>query len=215
LGQKFIELADVWIQSLGPWGYLMLAAAALVEYIFPPFPGDSMMALCGIWAWRTHQSWLGVLAAVSLGNALGIGLQHRIGHILIQRIQGSKSGQKSGWIAKKLIAWGLSEEHIAAVQERMRRRGVTLLLINRFLPSFRALVFLAAGASGMSFKTTLFWGVLGSLAWSAFILGIGAWVGGNAERMLMLLERYQTAAAWAVGSAVVIWVLYILYKRKR
>jgi membrane protein DedA with SNARE-associated domain len=211
LGQHLIELADVWIQNIGPSGYLMLVAVALVEYIFPPFPGDSMMALGGIWAWRTHQSWLGVLMAVSLGNALGISLQHRIGSILLQSTQ----RPEPGWIAKKIAAWGLSKERIAAIQDRMRRHGVAWLLINRFLPSFRALVFLAAGASGLSFKKTLFWGVLGSLVWSAFILGIGAWVGGNAERMLMILERYQTAAAWAVGAAVVIWVLYKLYKRKR
>jgi membrane protein DedA with SNARE-associated domain len=105
------------------------------------------------------------------------------------------------------------------MQERVRRRGVALLLVNRFLPSFRALVFLAAGASGLSFKKTLGWGVMGSLAWNAFILGIGALVGGNAERMLGLLGRYQTVAAWALGAAVAFWVLYKLYgwmqKRRR
>ena len=211
MGQGLLELADGWIQSLGSWGYIALFAAALVEYIFPPFPGDSMLALGGIWAWRTHQSWLGVWIAVVLGNALGIGLQHRIGHVLVRKVQGSESGR----LAKKLRSWGLTEERIAAIQDRMRRQGVALLLINRFLPSFRALVFLAAGASGLSFKSTMFWGVLGSIAWSAFILGIGAWVGGNAERMLMLLERYQAAAAWVVGIAVVLWVLYKLYKWKR
>jgi len=211
LGQRILELADVWIQNLGSWGYAVLFAAALVEYIFPPFPGDSMLALGGIWAWRAHQSWLGVWIAVTLGNALGIGLQHRIGRALAQKVQGSKSGR----LSQKLSAWGLSEERIAAIQERMKRHGTALLLINRFLPSFRALVFLAAGASGLSFKSTMFLGIIGSIAWSAFILGIGAWVGGNAERMLMLLERYQTAAAWTVGAAVVLWVLYKLYKWKR
>ena len=211
VGQKLIALADGWVQNLGPWGYAVMAAAAFIEYIFPPFPGDSVTALGGAWAWRTSQSWLGIWVAVTLGNALGIGLQHRVGRALASRVQGSRSG----WIAGKLTAWGLSEERIAAMRELIRKRGVTLLLVNRFFPSFRALVFLAAGASGLSFKKTLCWGVFGSLAWSAFILGIGAWAGGNAERMLGLLERYQTAAAWVVGAAVVLWVLYKLYKRKR
>ena len=209
--QGLLKLADGWIQSLGSWCYFALFAAALVEYIFPPFPGDSMLALGGIWAWRTHQSWLGVCIAVTLGNALGIGLQHRIGQTLVLKVKDSESG----WLAKKLKLCGLTEERISAIQERMRRRGTALLLINRFLPSFRALVFLAAGASGFSFKLTMFLGVLGSIVWSAFILGIGALVGGNAERMIMLLERYQAAAAWAVGIAIVLLVLYKLYKWKR
>ena len=207
--QGLMELADGWIQNIGSWGYALLVAAALVEYIFPPFPGDSLIALGGVWAWRTSQSWLGVWGAVTLGNALGIGLQHRIGFALAQRIQGSRSG----WITEKLVAWGLSEERIAAMQERMRKRGVALLLINRFLPSLRALVFLAAGASGLSFKKTLGWGVVGSLAWSAFILGIGAWVGGNAERMLGLLNRYQAVAAWVLGIIILLWILYKLYRK--
>lgn len=210
MGQELIELADGWIQNLGQWGYLVLVFAALVEYIFPPFPGDSLLALGGVWVWRTSQSWLGALAAVTFGNALGIGLQYYIGRVLA-RAQGSESG----WMARKLMALGLSEERIAAIRERVRKHGTALLLINRFLPSLRALVFLAAGASGLPLKKTMGWGLLGSLAWSAFILSIGAWVGGNAELMLRLLERYQTAAAWTMGAAIALFVLYKLYRRRR
>ncbi|MCL2179224.1 MAG: DedA family protein [Proteobacteria bacterium] len=211
MGQKFLEWADSWIQGLGPWGYGVLALAALLEYLFPPFPGDSVVVLGGIWAWRTSQSWLGVWAVVALGNILGIGIQHRIGHILVQRVQGREAGR----VVKRLKAWGLTEERLAGMQERICRHSVALLLANRFLPSLRALVFLAAGASGLSLKKTLGWGVLGSLVWSAFILGIGAWVGGNVERVLGLLEGYQTVAAWVLGAAVVFWVCYKLWKRRR
>ena len=209
--QWLINLADTWVRNLGPWGYPVLAAAALLEYIFPPFPGDSVVALGGVWAWLTSKSWLGVWVAVTSGNALGIGLQHRVGRFLSHSMQAPEHGR----IAGKLSAWGLSKDRIAAMQERVRKRGVALLLVNRFLPSFRALVFLAAGASGLSLKKTLGWGILGSLAWNAFILGIGAWVGGNAERMLGLLERYQAAAAWVLGAAIAFWVLYKLYVWKR
>ena len=149
--------------------------------------------------------------AVILGNAFGIGMQHRIGYVLSRKVQGSESG----WLLKKLKSWGLSDERIAVMKEHMRRRGTALILVNRFLPSIRAVVFLAAGVSGLSFKSTMFWGVLGSLAWSAFILGIGAWVGGNAERMLTLLKHYQTAVSWTVvGMAIVIWFLYKIYKKR-
>ena len=206
--QELIELADGWVRNLGPWGYVVLAAAALVEYIFPPFPGDSVVVLGGAWAWRNSQSWPWVFAAVTSGNVFGIVLQHRIGRALVQKTQGGKPG----WIVRKLKAWGLSEERIAAMQERVRKRSVAVLLVNRFLPSLRALVFMAAGASNLSLKKTLAWGVLGSLAWNAFILGIGAWVGGNAERMLKLFERYQTIAAWVLGVVIALWASQKIYK---
>ena len=193
---------------LGPWGYVALVFAALVEYIFPPFPGDSLVALGGAWAFRTSRSWLALWLALTAGNMLGIALQHRIGRALAQKAEGGSS-----WAAKKLKAWGLTQARVLAAKEQMQKRGVALLLLNRFLPSFRALVFLAAGALGMSFKKTLVWGTLGSLAWSAFILGIGAWLGGNAERVLEVLERYQVAAAWAVGAACVLWVVWQFMKK--
>ena len=211
MGQELIELADEWIQNLGAWSYVAMVFAAFVEYVFPPFPGDSMVAIGGAFAWRTGQSWLGVWVAVIFGNALGIALQHRIGCFLAKRIQNTEPG----WIVRKLIDRGLSEERITAMQERIRKHSVMMLLVNRFMPSLRALVFLAAGASGLSLKKTLGWGVFGSLIWSAFILGIGAWAGGNAERMLGLLKRYETTAAWVVGAGVIFWVLYKLYGWKR
>ena len=209
--EELIELADSWARLLGPWGYGALFFAALIEYLFPPFPGDSVVALGGAWALRTSQSWLGVWVAVTLGNGVGIGLQHRLGCVLAQRAQGKKPGR----VAKKLMAWGLTEERLAAAQKQMHRHGTLLLLANRFLPSFRALVFLAAGAAGLSFKKTLAWGVLGSLAWSALVLGVGAWFADNAQQILHWLKRYQTGAAWGVGAALGLWVLYRLFLRLR
>ncbi|MCL2012950.1 MAG: VTT domain-containing protein [Cystobacterineae bacterium] len=215
MGQALIDFVKSWAENLGPWGYAALLAAALIEYIFPPFPGDSVVALGGAWAWGTSQSWLGVWLAVTVGNAVGIGLQHRLGYALAQRTQ----GRKPGWVLKKLMAWGLTEERVSAMQERIRKHSVALLLLNRFLPSLRALVFLAAGASGLPLKKTLGWGILGSLAWSAFLLGLGAWLGGkvgdNAEEILLWLERYQEVAAWLLGTALVLWLGHALWKRRK
>jgi membrane-associated protein len=209
-GQKLIESADSWAERLGPWGYGVLVFAALVEYVFPPFPGDSVVALGGALAFRTSRSWLGVWLAVTLGNVLGIALQHGLGRALARRVQGKEPGR----VAKRLMSWGLTEVRIAAAKEQMQKRGAVLLVVNRFMPSLRALVFLAAGASGLSLRKTMAFGVLGSLAWSAFILGAGALLGGNAERMLGLLEGYQTAATWVLGAAIVLWVLWRLKKKR-
>lgn len=211
MGEKLLEFADTWGQLLGPWGYGLLFLAAFIEYVLPVFPGDSVAVLGGAWAWRTSRSWLGVWLALTLGNALGIWLQHGLGQALARSAQLGKAGK----LSKRLGALGMTEVRMAAMGERVRRHGVALLLINRFLPSFRALVFLAAGMSGLSLPKTLFWGVLGSLVWSAFILGAGAWLGGNAQKALRFLEAYQAAAAWAVGAVVVLWAAWWLMRRRR
>jgi len=209
-GEKLIEWADHWAGLLGPWGYVALVFAALIEYLFPPFPGDSVVALGGAWAIRTSQSWLGVWVAVTAGNLLGMALQHRIGCAWAQR----RRDKEPGRVARKLASWGLTEARIARAKEQMRKQGVALLVLNRFVPSFRALVFLAAGASGVSFRKTMAFGALGSLVWSAFILGLGAWLGGNAELLLKVLERYQTVASWGVVAALAGWLTYALIKRR-
>jgi len=54
--------------------------------------------------------------------------------------------------------------------DKFRRHGPAYLLISRFLPGIRALVFVAAGASGMSLRAVIFYGTASALLWNLFIV---------------------------------------------
>jgi membrane protein DedA with SNARE-associated domain len=179
-----VEHFDAWISAVGPAGYWVLGVAAMLEYLVPPFPGDSILLLGGVYAVRGDRPWLWVFIAVTLGSVLGAALNYAVGKWLSDRLDRHPE--------RPVLFGKVSHARIVALEERMRRSGGALIAVNRFMPGIRALVFLAAGASRMPFKRVMMLGAISAMAWNALVLGVGFAVGGNAERLQALLGRYQT-----------------------
>ncbi|MGA9520389.1 MAG: DedA family protein [Myxococcaceae bacterium] len=183
-----VETLDTWIRTVGPLGYLVLFGAALIEYVFPPFPGDTVVLLGGVYAIRGDRPWLLVLLVVTAGSVVGSAIDYVIGQRLARRFEHGEE------FARK-------HPHLIRLQERMRERGIVLIAFNRFLPGVRGLLFAAAGAAEMSFRRVMLWGAFSALLWNSLILGIGIAVGGNAERLGGLLQRYNRFS-WIVLAVV-------------
>lgn len=199
-----VERFDSWIRELGPFGYLFLGLAAMLEYVFPPFPGDTITLLGGVYAVRGERPWPLVLLSVTLGSVLGAAINYRFGQFIADRLERRPDER---------LPLGLSHESMHRLQQKMVDRGAFLLVINRFLPSLRALIFVAAGASAMPLGKVLSLGALSALAWNLLMLGIGIALGGNIERLSSLFATYQKVALGLVGVAVAGVVLHSLFTR--
>lgn len=197
-----VELLDRWIHAVGPLGYVALLLAAFIEYVFPPFPGDTVVLLGGVFAVRGERPWLLVLLAVTLGSVAGAAVDFYIGKRLAQRFE---SGEH------------FAERHpqLSSLHERMRRHGMWLIAFNRFLPGVRGPLFAAAGASGMNFRRVMLWGAFSAVLWNALIMGVGSAVGGNAERLESLLGQYYQVAWILVAAVVVAFVARLAWKARR
>ena len=178
-----IEQLDTWIASTGPIAFLALGLGAMLEYIVPPFPGDTVVILGGIYAVRGQKPWALVFAVITIGSLLGAAIDYWFGWKLGDRIEREPTGR----------VFGLSHQKIRELQERMQRFGSAFILINRFLPAIRAFLFIAAGAARMPFPRVLLLGAISAIAWNCLMMGLGAAVGGNAERLESLLRNYQLA----------------------
>jgi membrane protein DedA with SNARE-associated domain len=188
-----VERFDSWVRELGPFGYLVLGLAAMLEYVFPPFPGDTITLLGGVYAVRGERPWPLVLLSVTVGSVLGAAINYRFGQFIADRLERRPD--------EKLFL-GLSHARMHALQHKMVERGTFLLVINRFLPSLRALIFVAAGASAMPLGKVLSLGALSALAWNLLMLAIGIALGGNIERLEDLFWTYQKVALIAVGAVL-------------
>jgi membrane protein DedA with SNARE-associated domain len=197
-----VETLDAWIRAVGPLGYAALFAASLIEYVFPPFPGDTVVLLGGVFAARGQRSWLLVLATVTLGSVVGSAIDYFIGSRLARRFERGAD-------------FAARHPHLVRLQEKMRGRGILLIAINRFMPGVRGLIFLAAGAAGMDFRRVMGWGALSALVWNAAILGVGIAVGGNAERLEGFVQRYNQVAWVVMAVAVAGFATWYLWKFRR
>lgn len=182
-----------WIRAAGPWAYAVLFLAALVEYVFPPFPGDTVVLLGGAYAAVGAQQPVLVFVAVTAGGAVGIAVMHRVGFALADRLDRRAGG----------TVWGIPLERLAAAQRVVRERGDVVLVVNRFFPTLRALVFVAAGAARTPFPRTLALGLVSAALWNAALVTAGYVVGDHLEQLDALFTAYRRGALVVLAVAVV------------
>lgn len=202
-----LEQLDSWIASAGPEAYLALGLGALIEYVFPPFPGDTIVVLGGVYAARGQKPWWLVFAVITLGSVIGAALDYWLG---------VKIGERLERFPDRRLPFGLKHQKIHEAQERMRRVGSLLILINRFLPAVRGVLFVAAGAARIPFGRVMLLGAASAMAWNVLLIGLGLLVGGNAERLESLLRTYQVAVgAVLMIAALGLGVRFILRRRQK
>jgi membrane protein DedA with SNARE-associated domain len=173
---------------------LVLFFGSFVEYVFPPFPGDTLVLLGAWYALHGALSWPATFLAVTAGALAGAFVDWRVGVALGRRLD--RGAHRRG---------GLTEARLARFEAGYRRWGVWLLMANRFLPGVRAFVFLAAGACGLPLGRVLLFGGISAALWNALLLAVGGLLVGNLQELLRLAARY-TDAAW-IGMAAVAAVL--------
>jgi membrane protein DedA with SNARE-associated domain len=199
-----VEFLDNLISNIGLLGLLVLGLAAAVEYVLPPFPGDTITLLGGVYAVRGEHPWPLVFLVVVAGSVAGAFINYQVGRWLVGRFE-RKPGD---------VFFGISHARLEKVQSQMRHKGPWLLLANRFIPGVRGLIFVAAGAAHMPRSNALILGALSAMAHTGLVLALGAAVGGNLERLEALMWRYQRAVIGLVVVGVVAVLVRALAKRK-
>jgi membrane protein DedA with SNARE-associated domain len=192
-GRLVADLGELLGRS-GPAAPAILFLASLGEYVFPPLPGDLLVILGAWYAVQGVISWPLAFAAVTAGAVAGAAVDYGIGR----------------WLARRLDARAarrglLSAERLARFVTAYQRWGSVLLVANRFMPGFRAFVFVGAGAAGIPLGKVLLLGGLSAALWSALLLFAGSLLVRSLPELVELFRAYSTLA-WAVvlGAAVLL-----------
>lgn len=200
-----LEAFDSAIRQVGPAAFFFLGLAAMLEYLLPPFPGDSVVLLGGIYAVRGQQPYWLVFVAVLAGSLLGALINFTIGQWIGARVERNPD--------RKTVL-GLSMRSLHDAEARMRRYGGWLIATNRFIPGIRGLFFVAAGMSGMPRGRVMALGALSAAAHSALLLLLGVALGGNFERISALLGGWQRAAFGLMAVAALALAVRWMSRRK-
>jgi membrane protein DedA with SNARE-associated domain len=167
-------------------GLGLLALSACIEYVFPPFPGDTVVVFGAFLVARRGWSATAVMGVVLLGSAVGCMVDYGAGRWLAR----SETRWTSGWLSR-------ARPRIDVLVARFERHGALYIIVNRFLPSLRALFFVAAGMARLPAWKVLACGLISALLWNTLLLGVGVSVGREWPELRRLLEAYGTAA-WTV-----------------
>jgi membrane protein DedA with SNARE-associated domain len=173
-----------------------LFLASLVEYLIPPFPGDTVtLAAAVIYAQAPFLLLLAFLVC-TVGSVLGAML------VLLAGIgMGRHVHPKHAGALETLLAG-------------FKRFGAPLLLANRFFPGIRPVFFLAAGLAGISKGRTLLFAALGATAWNALLFFIGVKLGGNLPALAAATAQLSAwgrlllvGLAAALLTALLVWTI--------
>jgi len=190
-------MLDEFLHTLehGPhyWAYALVLAAAAIEYIFPPVPGDTVALFAVALAVRAQLSWVLVYLAMTLGALLG----------------GLAAWGFGLWLANQEERWPSflrtpgATRALDAVRRGYEQHGAMYLVVNRFLPALRAFFFVGAGMSRMNVGPVIVFGGISAALWNALLMGVGYAVGNNWDVLRDLAERYAVATLILVVIAVI------------
>ena len=197
------QLIDFIARNNNTLGLGVLLLSACIEYLFPPFPGDTITVFGAFLVARRGWSGPAVFGAVTVGSAIGCMLDYAFGV----------------WLGKTEERWtrgriGNYRAQIDGLVERFSRHGGLYIAINRFIPSLRGLFFIAAGMARLRWWVVLAYGTLSALLWNALLLLVGVTVGESWDRLVSLCETYGLAFWSLVVLAVVALLARTLARRR-
>jgi membrane protein DedA with SNARE-associated domain len=170
--------------------YLVMAAFAAVENVFPPVPADTVVALGSWLAARGQGSAFWALVATWVGNVLGAGAMYVVG-----RRHGT------AWMHKRFPALG-DEKNERRLRELHGKYGAISLVLSRFIPGVRALVPPFAGALRISPVTTMLSLSIASAIWYGLVSYVAFRAGADWSTLMANIARYGRITA--IASAVLI-----------
>ncbi|MFW6067563.1 MAG: DedA family protein [Myxococcota bacterium] len=179
-----------------PLAYGVLGLAALLEYVFPPFPGDTVVLFGAFLAATAGYHPAGVYLVMTAGSIAG-----GMATYLLGRFFGDDHRRLPRWLRTRRARWALDR-----LDAQFQRYGAAYLAVNRFLPAMRAFFFVAAGLARMPSGRVLVFGGLSAAAWNALILAVAYAVGANWPRLQELAGQY-TAATLTVVAVLILGLL--------
>ncbi len=193
---SWISDIRLWLEAHeGPLAYLVLALSAMLEYVVPPLPGDTI-ALFGV-SLATTAGWSPWLIYLAL-NA------------------GAIAGGQSAYYAGRFfgprhrrpafLRGARADAELERVSELFRKHGAIALAANRFVPAFRSVFFVGAGIAGLPAIAVLLWGTLSALLWNALLVGLGYALGATFTALEQGMRIYAGVAAIVLVVGVVVWM---------
>lgn len=186
------------------WGMVILALSAIIEYVFPPFPGDTITLVGAVLIPKAGWPVWGVFGAVMVGTAVGAAIDWRVGIWLADHETGDT--WLHDWLARERVA-----RKIETVKQQFEKWGSAYLMANRFVPAFRAVFFVAAGLARLPLKTVLMFGCLSAGLWNAALLAGGYAVGYNLQELAAIIDTYSQVFWLGVIVAIALWMAKIIY----
>jgi len=189
------------IESIGTGSYWIVIsiifAASVIEYLFPPFPGDTVVLFGAFFSGLGRFSLLTLWLTASAGSLAGS---------LCLYYLSLKKGRNFFMEKERKV---LPRQRLMAMERWFERYGPAIIMVNRFMPGFRPFFFVAAGLAAMRVPAVIFYSSISILLWNGLLTYVGYTAGNNWEKVAAAFQRYSI---WAAALAVCLLGIFIAWR---
>ena len=186
-----------WVQDvIEQLGYVGVALLVVAENVFPPIPSEIVLPFAGFVAQRGSDSVIIMILAATVGSVVGALIMYWIAAFI--------GDERLHAFTRKFGKWvQIREVDLSRAEEWFDRHATSAVLLGRCVPLIRSVVSIPAGFRRMKLVPYIAYTFAGSLVWNILLIGAGALLGDNWERVGDVMSPIQKLVELTVVVAVV------------
>ena len=209
------DLAN-WVQDvINQFGYLGVALLVVIENVFPPIPSEIVLPFAGFVAQQgasavnagadgaqSDTTVIGMMIAATIGSVVGA--------LILYFISAAIGPQRLRQFVERFGKWfGVKTADLVRAEEWFDRRSVAAVLVGRCVPLIRSIVSIPAGFRRMKLTSFVVLTAIGSAVWNIALIGAGAVLGDQWERV----GEYVGVFQWLVIVAILVLIVRFVVSR--
>ena len=203
------DLAN-WVQDvINQFGYFGVALLVVIENIFPPIPSEIVLPFAGFVAQQgsagvaqSDTSVIGMMIAATIGSVVGA--------LILYVISSAIGPERLRAFVQRFGRWfGVKQTDLLRAEAWFDRRSFVAVLVGRCVPLIRSIVSIPAGFRRMKLTSFILLTAVGSAVWNIALIGTGALLGDQWERV----GEYVGVFQWLVIAAILVLLVRFVYLR--
>ena len=203
------DLAN-WVQDvINQFGYFGVALLVVIENIFPPIPSEIVLPFAGFVAQQgsagvaqSDTSVIGMMIAATIGSVVGA--------LILYVISSAIGPERLRAFVQRFGRWfGVKQTDLLRAEAWFDRRSFVAVLVGRCVPLIRSIVSIPAGFRRMKLTSFILLTAVGSAVWNIALIGAGALLGDQWERV----GEYVGVFQWLVIGAILVLLVRFVYSK--
>ena len=209
------DLAN-WVQDvINQFGYLGVALLVVIENVFPPIPSEIVLPFAGFVAQQgatavntaadaaqSDTTVVGMMIAATIGSVVGA--------LILYFVSAAIGPERLRAFVERFGKWfGVKSSDLVRAEEWFDRRSSAAVLVGRCVPLIRSIVSIPAGFRRMKLTSFVVLTAIGSAVWNIALIGAGAVLGDQWERV----GEYVGVFQWLVIAAVLLLLVRFVVSR--
>jgi membrane protein DedA with SNARE-associated domain len=209
------DLAN-WVQDvINQFGYLGVALLVVIENVFPPIPSEIVLPFAGFVA-QQGASAVNATAGAAQSDTTVVGMMIAatvgsvVGALILYFVSAAIGPERLRQFVERFGKWfGVKSADLVRAEEWFDRRSVVAVLVGRCVPLIRSIVSIPAGFRRMNLTSFVVLTAIGSAVWNIALIGAGAVLGEQWERV----GEYVGVFQWLVIAAVLLLLVRFVFSR--